>query len=153
MPEVQLAVTALIAAVASLIAWRQYQTARAKLRLDLNDRRYRVYLRLVAFMNDLQGRVVPDAEYAAHVRRLDQVQFLFDTPLKAWVRSLLRDARSMNNARRVTQRAEHNNPEGIPHETIMEASRTYSRLTLEFDEHLERVDDLFLPYLDFRTNL
>src|SRR5262245_48971625 len=48
MPEVQAAVTAIVAVAALVIAWRQYQTARAKLRLDLYERRYQVYLALVA---------------------------------------------------------------------------------------------------------
>ncbi len=153
MTAIQAAVTAIVAVAALVIAWRQYQTARAKLRLDLYDKRYQVYLALVEFIDDLQGRVIPDAEYTAHVRKLEQMQFLFDKPVDQWVRGLLRDARSMNNARRINQRAQNHNPENIPKEDISEANRTYHRLTSEFDKYREEAVEMFLPYLDFRKNL
>ena len=153
MTSLQVIVTAGIAVLGLMIAWRQYQTARSKLRLDLYDRRYRVYTDLTAFINDLQGRVVPDDEYTTQARKLEQMPFLFDRPLNEWVHGLLRNARQMNNARRTCSRAQHNNPENISNDKLMQASGTYSRLTIEFDKHLGEAAERFLPYLDFRRNL
>ena len=147
------ALTGVLGYLAYLVAQRQANTASAKLKLDLFDRRYAVYLSLTEFINDRQGRVVPDDEFTSHVRKLDQAQFLFDREVNDWLLELRKKARGMNNARRVSSETRQEGRETTRHAEIMEASKTYSQLTVDFDKELERTGPMFARYLDFSKNL
>lgn len=149
----QVILTVLVALLAGLIASRQANTAQAKLKLDLYDRRFDVYRYLMEFVDALQSRAVPDDEYATLVNKLNQTQFLFGKELRDWMVVLLRDARLMNNARWTTYRAGNGNPDGIPHEEVVEAGKTYSQLTLRFDGQMGIAGEMFGKYLDFSKNL
>src|SRR5689334_7588384 len=50
--------TTLIAAFVAYVAWQQYKTAKTKLKLDLFDRRYKVWQTLQDFL----GTIIRDAD-------------------------------------------------------------------------------------------
>ncbi len=148
---------ALTTGVLGLLAWRinnrQAKTASDKLKLDLFDRRYAVYRGLTEWISDLQGRVVPDEEYTVHILKMQQAQFLFGQDVNDWLAELRKKARAMNHARRVCQEARNEDRDRQRHAEIMEATRSYHALTMEFDRELERTGAIFAPYLDFSKNL
>ncbi|MBA4016487.1 MAG: hypothetical protein C0483_04810 [Pirellula sp.] len=131
------------------IATRQAQIAGDKLKLDLFDRRYAVYVAINDWINDLQGRVVPDAEYTAHIKKIEPARFVFGIEVNEWLKSLRKKARQMNHARRILTQTSGSQYDDISHEERMKADKLYSELTLELDEELERVDDVVSPYLGF----
>jgi hypothetical protein len=145
--------TAVLGLLAWLIARRQAQTASDKLKLDLFDRRYAVYVALTEWISDLQGRVVPDEDFAKHLRKIEPVQFLFAKEVTDWVLELRKKARAMNHARKLLEDARGSQPDDRRHDEIMEANKTYSTLTMEFDRELERTAPLLAPYLDFGKTL
>lgn len=145
--------TPVLGCLAYTIARRQANIARDKLKLDLFERRYAVYLSVNEWINDLQRRVVPDAEYTAHIRKMEQAQFLFDKDVNDWLRELRKKARSMNHARRLCGETRAEGEASTGHARIVEASNIYSELTLDFDKELERATPIFARYLDFSKNL
>lgn len=151
------AVTTLATIVLGYFAWkiahRQAQTASDKLKLDLFDRRYAVYLALTNWISDLQGRVVPDDDYTEHMRKIEPVQFLFGKEVNEWVLGLRKKARAMNHARRVMGEIRERNDGERRHDEFMEASKSYTELTKDFDRELERTAPLLAPYLDFGKTL
>jgi hypothetical protein len=135
------------------IAKRQADTARDKLKLDLYDRRYAVYLSLNEWINDLQQRVVPDEEYTAHIRKMEQAQFLFGEDVNDWLRDLRGKARVMNRARRESREISAEGQDGPRRGELSAATAKYHELTLSFDGDLDLSGSVFAPYLDFSKNL
>ncbi len=80
------------------ISHRQAETAAAKLKLDLYEKRYAVYHALTQFLESLQRRFVLDEEYYQLLRGVSVGDFLFGDEWKSWLRSVLKDCREMNNA-------------------------------------------------------
>ena len=145
--------TSVLGVLAWMLARRQVKIASDKLKLDLFDRRYAVYLALTEWIGDLQGRVVPDEDYGKHMRKIEPVQFLFGDEVKEWVLELRKKARAMNHARKVLAEARGSHPDDRRHDQITEANKTYSALTMEFDRELERTSPLLAKYLDFGKTL
>ena len=71
--------TPLIAILAGYIAWQQYRTARDKLKLDLYDRRFRVYRGLMDFLHAViqEGSASRDA-LGKYYSETNEKKFLFD---------------------------------------------------------------------------
>ncbi|MFL5330300.1 MAG: hypothetical protein ACJ8C4_15475 [Gemmataceae bacterium] len=149
----QVMVTGFLGYFAWRIARRQAQTANDKLKLDLYDRRYKVYECLMSLINDAQGRVIPDPEFATHVRNLEQVQFLFGDEVEEWTKNIRKQLRNMNNARRNSEKTREASPGSLPDEDAADAFREYSKLTVNLDREMQTAALIFMPYLDFSKNL
>jgi hypothetical protein len=168
----QLCATSVLGAMAGLIALQQVliarrqaetakqqaKTAADKLKLDLYDRRYDVYLAVTAWIRDLQKRQVPEKAYQWHMHKIQAVQFLFEKDVKEWVLALRMKARAMNHNRKVcSELREKAQREGELderyHAEFMEATEKFEALMQEFDKAHESAAEMFSPYLDFSKNL
>lgn len=86
--------TALIATIAAYVAWRQWSTAQAKLKLDLFEKRYELFELLWTFVSSRTGAEDLDSAKAKNVAaRFSNAQhkfdFLFDEASKVYVKELM----------------------------------------------------------------
>lgn len=89
----QALLTPVVAVLAALIAWRQWQTARNKLRLDLFDRRFAVYDAARSFLGSIatSGKVKEDAltKYLLGTR---EARWLLNKDIEEFLRAIYVDA-------------------------------------------------------------
>lgn len=138
--------TVITAAVALWIAYQQYQTNRAKLRLDLYDRRFRVF----DAVGTLLATVYRDADVdIAAISKFtvltNEAVFLFGPEVPAYLHELRTNAvklRALND-----KLHESNLPIGPERsQAAQENADVLNWLILQFDESRKR----FARYLDFR---
>jgi hypothetical protein len=80
------ALTPVIAILAAYIAWRQHQTAQSKLKLDLYDRRFKVYRGLMdLFAAVLRDVKVLPTDLANYYIQTNEKVFLFDSDIVAFM--------------------------------------------------------------------
>jgi hypothetical protein len=87
--------TLVVALLVALIAWREWIVNRTRLRVELFDRRYKVYERLTGFLADvlINGRVAPNSDIEL-LRDTKQAHFLFggDPVVKDVITSIYKKA-------------------------------------------------------------
>ncbi|MFZ2269440.1 MAG: hypothetical protein WAV95_17845 [Azonexus sp.] len=135
-------VTLVIGGIAAYVAWRQHQTAREKLKLDLFDKRYEVFEHTCRLLSEAQGN---DEEinlpFAYHSELIPKARFLFGEAIEEYLQEIGQ------------QRIEL----WILNERIMKEGRLPKN---EEQQHLDLLAwflrestggarDAFLPYLDF----
>jgi len=129
-----------IAAMVAFVAYQQWRTARAKLRLDLFDRRYDLYNRAVAQLDRLQmdGNLVA-VTVGMELRKLsDEAQFLFGREVPALLIELSREAAPLHKAWGALDF--HHPDERELSRIVKEAERLEARTT-------KRLNALVAPYL------
>lgn len=101
----QALLTPVIACVVAYIAWQQYRTAEKKLRLDLFDRRYQLYLAvshlfdIVLHKPDLTVEEIVIAHAATNQRKFlvrDEIARLIDTVKQTAIERLLARQQAQN---------------------------------------------------------
>ena len=82
--------TSIIAALVAFIAWREWSTNRQRLKLDLFDRRYEIYLEIAETISAIciEGKVRPGKEFE-FLRKTNKAYFLFSCA--SWVKYLISD--------------------------------------------------------------
>lgn len=70
--------TLIIGACVAYIAWRQWQTARHKLRMDLYDRRLALYRTVMRVHGNASGGHVSEADFVDLSRAVQEMEFLFN---------------------------------------------------------------------------
>ena len=92
------ATTLAIAIVASWIAWRQWQTNRDKVKLDLFDRRWECYREFETFIRHvLQNMDLELEALSAFDRGTARVHFLFGTDVECYRKDLRGHAVALRN--------------------------------------------------------
>ncbi|KFG96059.1 hypothetical protein GQ56_0116925 [Burkholderia paludis] len=138
-------VALLVGIVAGLIAWRQYRVARAKLNLDLFEKRYELFMIVWAFASSvIQGGAdtLTAKERIEMTNLLPKIEFLFGKDIADYVRKLSAQHASLWAILTAT-RANHG---------IMPAQHvdTHTELMEWFaNEALEGVKQRFGVYLNF----
>ncbi len=141
--------TPLIAVIAVYIAWRQHKTATAALRLDLYERRHKVYRGLMdLFAAVLQEVKITPEVLGKYYADTSEKKFLFDDEIIAFmseVRDKALDLRRID--RKMTRRP-------APKETEMaELSNREHDLLTWFSDQLDELPDRFEKPLGFTRNL
>lgn len=140
--------TPMIAILAGYIAWRQYQTARARLKLDLYERRFRVYRGLM----DLVAAVVCDGgasrwALARYYSETNEKQFLFGPDVIEYMKTAREKAVRLRQVSRKIK-----NPPG-QQEQAAAVEEEQEQLLSWFDTQVDEAQAKFAKYLDFKTNL
>jgi len=145
MTVIQWVTTSLIAALGLLIAYRQWMTANYKLKLDLFDRRFKVYEATRDFLSRVLAKDKFDFDdLIEHVGGIEQAPFLFPDRLTDHLKEIRKRAIDL---RRLRLKLE-----------VAQASRTGVEAASEADaenvkwlsDAEERLVDYFRPHLDFR---
>lgn len=109
------AVVALVVGiVGGLIAWRQYRVARAKLNLDLFEKRYELFMVVWTFVSSVvQGGVrrLNSQERVEMTNQIPKMEFLFGNDLAEYVRKISAQHASLLSIQQATLRNNNVMPE------------------------------------------
>jgi hypothetical protein len=141
--------TPVIAAIALYIAFQQYKTAHDKLRLDLYERRFRVYRGLMDLLAVIaRDEPVSQEDLDNFYRETDQKRFLFKNELREYL-TLVRE-----KAVRLRQLKRNLDPTvSLPDDRRTRAIDEETELLGWFDKEFEEVETRFEPYLGFYQRL
>jgi len=135
--------------VAAVIAWRQYQNARAKLRLDLFERRFRVYRGLMDLLAAVvQEASVPNDALARFYKETNEKAFLFDSNITTYLDEIRHNVVAVRQAqRKITALQESSEMARLA------ACDTDTGLLAWFDDQINQAQIRFSKYLSFKKNL
>jgi len=140
--------TPLVAIVAVYIAWQQWRTAANKLKLDLFDRRFRVYRGLMDLLAAVEGEFnVPQDALAKYYIETDQKRFLFKSDLCDYMTEVRERVVKLRQLNRLID-PDAQTPEDKRNRAIEEASTIETWLGVQ----IEQASKKFEPYLGFRHN-
>jgi hypothetical protein len=132
---------------AAWIALRQWRVQRLKLKLDLFDRRMRVYVATLdavkSLVDDPKGS---NEAYFDLVRATGDSEFLFEKPILEFLSSVLKDVREHRSLNRRIERAGETND--LDRLSALDLEQNQVEINLE--KKMAIVRDHFRPYLDFR---
>lgn len=133
-----------VALLALYIAWAQWRTARDKLRLDLFEKRVRVYDAVINALNEFyrEAKFSPEG-FAEYQLGVSGAQWLFGEEVQAY----LKEFRSKMWEFELHQ-AQLEGLDGgdgrLPHIAGKQSVRQW------FVDQPDQIDELFMPYLEFR---
>lgn len=137
----------IVALIAAGIAYRQYQVAKAKLNLDLFERRYEVFLAVWEFTSVVVQKGAPSLrsdERNKLTNLMPQIQFLFGKDLADYVYEI----QSKHASLWVIEQATQANNGVMPAEHIQQQLDLMKWFA---DEALEGVKQRFGKYLNFEN--
>lgn len=136
--------TLLVGGFAAYIARQQWKTAAYKVKLDLFDRRFHVFLRVKKMLS--QTETADTADYLKFRTGISEVFFLFKPEMEAWIHEIYLHGINLSSARLVRklhplQRSDDWDP--MKNAQIMYDEETW------LGSQLEIAQQKFKPYLDF----
>jgi len=135
--------TVVISLAITYIAWQQWQIARTKLRLDLFDRRYKVYDATRRFVGTIVGDATfPDAQLWAFVLGTSDAEFLFEPDVVAYLAQIRSRAIDMRTHQQVFE------PLPVGEERSRHVQAQHDEL-IWFTHQLTEMTKVFSPYLSF----
>lgn len=142
--------TTLVAVFVAYVAWRQYQVAseqrrvaRAKLNLDLFDRRLRIFRATELFLFESLPGVIPSPKDGqTFIELFAEASFLFEVEVEAYMRRVMNLRADVAMIRRMN---DAQSTAGKPQLIEQEAEAVRS-ITVEYADGCRTV---FAPYLDF----
>ncbi len=137
------AATLVVACAVAYVAWQQWQIARHRLRLDLFDRRYKVYDATRKFLSIiLREARFEEAQLFEFYAGTSDAEFLFDSAVVAYLEQLRKRAVHMRTAQRVYEHM----PVGDERSRHVQAE--HDDLVWLTDQ-LTAMSKVFSPYLAF----
>lgn len=142
----QALLTPTVAGFAVYVAWRQHRTAQEKLRLDLFEKRWAVYVALRDFLSVVLRRATIDIEdLRAFTLGAAQAQFLFGQGINDYLAEVKRQA---NELRTTNIFLDGKLPAGMTRESVAERNAAHLQWLVD------QVDgggaaNRFAPYLGF----
>jgi|SRR3990172_6917781 len=134
--------TIVIAITTTYIVIQQFLVSRYRVRMDLYDRRLKVYNAIMKFMRHVRQHGQADNDQIFElIEQTAESKFLFEGEIKDHIESLYQEALDLHE---IHQELDHSLPKGA------ERSRLAKEMTIHF-KHLrdqyKRTDELFLKYL------
>jgi hypothetical protein len=146
--------TPVIALLAAYIAWQQYKTASGKLKLDLFERRYRVYRGLMDFLAAVvRDEQVTNESLGNFYRETDQKRFLFGDDICNYLKLIRENAVKLRQAHRLVVSVCEERGHVASEQKQNEVVETELDLLAWFDNQVEQAGLLFEQYLGFKKNL
>jgi hypothetical protein len=137
--------TPVIACIALYIAYQQHRIAKNKLKLDLYERRYKVYEDMRKFLirfNNKPDFVYEELSEISH--SLNESKFLFNIEVVEWISNIKIKAVDYGFLYAELEKVMTDDGEIV---ITTDDSIKYSKW---FSNELDKIEDIFLPYLDFR---
>lgn len=132
----------IIGLIAAFIAWRQYLTARAKLKLDLFEKRYALFEATWRFLSEVVWDEEPPGPLSPINNLVPQAGFLFGSKIKEYLGEINRKSTELWG---INQRAKAN-------QNIIAPDDVSSRLNLMKWFHNEATagaEKMFAPFMEF----
>jgi hypothetical protein len=89
-----------IGGIAGYIAWRQWKTSSQKLKLDLFDRRFRVFQAVRDILGMMYTTVSDDKKLYEFLSQTRDVEFLFGAEIRDYVETVWRHATRLSDAKK-----------------------------------------------------
>jgi hypothetical protein len=141
--------TLAIGGITVYIAWQQHKTARNKIKLDLYDRRYKVYRGVMDLLTAIVRNNGPSRENLGnYFRTTDEKRFLFGDDVCDYLREFRERAGQLQRVRELGEDRESHSQSHIG-----SANQTTFELISWFENQDEEVISKFKKYLDFKRNL
>jgi hypothetical protein len=135
--------TLIVGLIVAYIAWQQWQVAHAKLRLDLFDRRYKVYEATRQFLGCImQAATFSDSQLFTFYAGTSDAQFLFDKEVVDYLKQIAHRAIDMRLQNKLFQRL----PDGEERSAKIEAEHQH---LLWLTHQITDMTLTFAPYLGF----
>src|SRR5262249_43821581 len=139
--------TPVIAGLAIWIAYQQHRTARDKLKLDLFDRRFKVYRGVMDFLGEVNKDAKPTREaFSAFYRETDPTRFLFEGEVRDFIEVIRVKAADLRRAVATVAEACADQCQTIPHEQLLQATAVEKDLIVWFFKQGEVAGQVFQPY-------
>jgi hypothetical protein len=150
-------VALLVGGLAAMIAWRQARIAGAKLKLDLFDKRLKVFDAVWALLAASPIKPEEDASLvAAFYEQLPKAAFLFDANVRDYVETVRAKLQQLHHAAASISAHEDSRPPSLPPEEAQSFGRELARLTLAMQDlqawFMDQADpcrDVFATHLTF----
>ncbi len=143
---IQAVLTLAIGVIVAYIAWQQWQLNRTKHRLDLYDRRLKIYQEVKVLINTVvRCGDVSSQELISFISNSSEADFLFGDEIKEYIDALYKkgaDLSALTKGRK--HAADHGEP---PHYNYEENSKKISEIYLWYGKQFEISYEKFLPYL------
>ena len=135
--------TLIVGCAVAFIAWQQSKVARNKLRLDLFDRRYKVYDATRKFLAMIvRDATFSDSQLVEFVAGTSDAEFLFGSAVVDYLAQIRKRALEMRTHRKVYEHM----PVGHEHSRHVQ---TESDQLLWLSEQITAMTKTFTPYLGF----
>jgi hypothetical protein len=139
---------AVLALIGAFIAYQQWRTAHNRLRLDLFDRRFTVYVEALNFIGAVMQEGYPPSErYRPFARARDRAQYLFGPEVEILLERMHKTAAVLRATHSQIQQSEGAEKD----EAIEEAIKTNRAALERFSEFDGELMSLMQPYLGFDT--
>jgi hypothetical protein len=145
-------ITTVMAIVMGWIAYQQSKTAKDKLKLDLFDRRYKVFQGVMDFIQALNMGNTSQETFGQLYEALGPASFLFENEVLEYAMLVRQRAAEIRDAHRVQQRAAAHKYDdaGPTQEALSEAGKKEREAVAWFYEQPEKASRVFQRYLDFK---
>jgi hypothetical protein len=132
--------TLIVGCLVAFIAWQQWQVAQNKLRLDLFDRRYKVYNATRDFLSVIVSKANFDnSQLFTFYAGISDVEFLFDATIVDYLGQIKKRALEMRTKHKLLE-------DSADRERIAQAEDQH---LLWLTEQLSVMGKVFTPYLGF----
>ncbi len=140
---------AITASTVAWIAYQQHETARAKLRLDLFDRRMKVYEAVIALLRHVfQNADAKLEEIYRFTQDTSNAPFLFGPEIETYLELLRKNAVRVRTLR--SRLSESGLGVGEERNKVVEED---SKLLIWFGDQFDVAQKTFTPYLDFKNQV
>jgi hypothetical protein len=140
--------TLLVGMATFAVAWKQHHATKEQIRLELFEKRHKVYFATKVFIAKvIQSDKVETDDLLEFWRETSDSRFLFPQGIQA----ILGGIESVAGDKRMyRQKWEHARHTMNSQPAVNEFIDAESRATKELGEIMSRLEDSFMPYLDFR---
>ncbi len=144
------ALTPVIAVIAIYIAWRQHKTARDKLKLDLYDRRFKVYRGLIGLFDAvIRNAKITWEDLARYHSETNEKKFLFEKDILDYMTEVRDKAIHLYKVKSQKEQARTKDDKDAHSIAVDEEAE----LLTWFTNERKVVADRFASYLAFKQNL
>jgi hypothetical protein len=134
--------TLLVGLIVAYIAWQQWQVSHAKLRLDLFDRRYKVYDETRQFLGCIiREATFSDSQLFTFYGGTSDAEFLFDAEVVGYLKEIAKRAIDMRLQHKLYQ-----NAEGEARTAMIQKENDH---LLWLSNQITAMTATFTPYLGF----
>jgi hypothetical protein len=135
--------TLFLSVAVGVVAWLQWRVARNKLRLDLFDRRYKVFEATRKFLAlILQNTTFDNSQFAEFDLAISDADFLFGDDVVRYLREIRQEALDLRTSGKLLARARTDD------EVTKRAQDEHAHL-FWLNDQVEAMTKVFSPYLSF----
>ena len=145
--------TLLIALIATYVALQQYHISRQKVKLDLYEKRFRIFCSIKNTLFEITKNADIDiSELQSFKRETNESIFLFSSDINNFVKGILKKSGELRTAKRRIDSLIKSSKEPEPRQWS-QINNEYTELLNWFTAEYQSIEQRFVEYLDFKRLL